>query len=64
MSSVTKPTHGLHQRYPVSALNFILSVEILAYKVRTNDKTTGIKLSENEYKLGHYADDTLMMLNQ
>ena len=47
ISSEIKPTCGICQGCPVSALIFILSVEILAHKVRTNGRITGIKQSES-----------------
>jgi hypothetical protein len=40
-----------------------LVVEILANAVRRNPRINGIKIGNNEWKIGKYADDTSLFLN-
>ena len=49
--------HGLRQGDPLSPYNFILSIELLAIKVRTDNEILGLKFKDNEIKLLLYADD-------
>jgi hypothetical protein len=57
-----KLTRGIRQGCPVSALLFILIVEILANALRKNPRITGIKLGGIEWKIGQYADDTCLFV--
>jgi len=56
------PTRGIRQGCPVSALLFILSVEILASRVRENENINGICVDKNEYKICQHADDSFLLL--
>ena len=49
---------GVRQGDPLSPYLFILAVEVLAQKIRENNKIKGIKIRENHEKLLQYADDT------
>ena len=54
----------LGRAVPFSPYLFILGVEILAEKIRTNKSVKGISLvQENEIKLSQYADDTTLILD-
>jgi hypothetical protein len=57
------PTRGIRQGCPVSALLFIMVVEILANAIRNNPRINGIKIGNDEWKIGQYADDTSLFLN-
>jgi hypothetical protein len=39
-----KNTRGIHQRRPFSALSFVISVEIMALRIRENKNINGIKV--------------------
>jgi hypothetical protein len=54
---------GIRQRCPISAYLFILCVELLAEKIRTNDSVQGIRINNIEYKILQFADDTVLILN-
>ena len=58
-----KLERGVRQGCPLSPYLFILSVEILAEKIRTNKSVKGICVQENEIKLSQYADDTTLILD-
>ena len=45
-----KPSRGVRQGFPLSPFLFILSVELLANKIRQDPKIEGIKILENEIK--------------
>jgi hypothetical protein len=63
LSSEIKPSRGIRQGCPVSALLFILAVEILAQNIRDNEKISGICVNDEEIKISQYADDTYMLLS-
>ena len=54
---------GIRQGCPLSALLFILSVEILALKIRSSNDIKGITINDTEIKLTQLADDTTLFLN-
>ena len=54
---------GVRQGCPLSPYLFILCVEILASAVRNNDRIKGICISETEYNISQYADDTTLILD-
>ena len=56
---------GIRQGCPVSALLFVLSVEMLATKIRECPELKGfnIGIKENPIKITQYADDTTLFLN-
>ena len=49
---------GLRQGCSLSALVFIIIVEVLAIKIRSDKNILGIEIGANEHKLIQYADDT------
>ena len=52
------PKRGIRQGCPMSALLFIIAVEILAQKIRQNESVEGIKVGDGELKVSQLADDT------
>jgi len=63
LSCELKPTRGIRQGCPVSALLFIISVEILAQQIRDNKNINGICINQNEHKISQYADDSYLLLH-
>ena len=59
-----RPSRGVWQGCPLSPYLFILSVEILANKIRQDPSIVGIKILGNEIKLSQFADDTNFFLCQ
>ena len=53
---------GIRQGCPMSALLFIIVVEILAINIRCNKNIKGIMLNNNEVKISLLADDTTLFL--
>jgi len=53
---------GIRQGCPLSALIFILAVELLAIGLRTNDDIHGIKIGKMSFKITQLADDTTLFL--
>ena len=58
-------TRGIRQGCPISALLFILSVEILGLQIRQQKELKGIDLGfpDKRIKTVQYADDCIMFLN-
>ena len=54
---------GVRQGCPLSPYIFLLCVEILAERIRTNKDIEGIFIKGNEIKVSQYADDTTPILN-
>jgi hypothetical protein len=54
---------GVRQGCPLSALLFILCVEILAINIRNNQSIQGIKVNGKEFKITQLADDMTLFLN-
>ena len=55
---------GIRQGCPVSALLFILCTEIMAIKLRNDNRITGFRFGNSKnIKLAQYADDTILFLN-
>lgn len=66
ISSNIAITRGIRQGCPVSALLFILAVEVMAINIRQNKNIKGIKLpgrSGEEAKISQLADDTTLFVN-
>ena len=55
-------SRGIHQGCPISALIFILAVEILAIKIRSAANVKGINIGDSVYKILQYADDSTLTL--
>jgi exonuclease III len=53
---------GIRQGCPLSALLFILAVEILSIHLRKNGKVKGVTVNNTEIKLTQLADDTTLFL--
>ena len=56
-------TRGLRQGCPISALLFIIVVEILAIKIRSNDAISGLSIQDTTFKISQYADDLTLILS-
>ena len=68
ISSVIDISSGVRQGCTISSLLFIITVQILADKIRVNNKICGINLGNvcntaiaTEVKLLQYADDMIVM---
>jgi len=55
-------SRGIRQGCPLSALLFVLVVEIMAANIRNNHNIKGIKVGEAEIKISQLADDTSLFL--
>ena len=54
---------GCRQGDPLSPYIFILCAEVLAEMVRGNTRIKGIMVTDSEFKLSQYADDTTFLLD-
>ena len=54
---------GCRQGDPIASYIFILYVEVLGYMIRKDKDVKGIEISNKEFKLSQYADDTQMLLD-
>ena len=56
-------SRGIRQGCPISALLFILYVEVLAIYIREQENIKGIMIGKNEIRITQFADDTCLYLN-
>ena len=67
ISEIFKHSRGIRQDCPLSALLFVLSVEIMALRIRNNKDIKGfqIKIDEQTHsiKISQLADDTTLYFN-
>jgi hypothetical protein len=61
-STFFHPTRGVRQGCPLSPILFVIAVELMAAKIRQNNKIRGIYIGRNEIKLSQFADDTTFFL--
>ena len=66
-SEMFRNTRGNRQVYPLSALLFVLSVEIMALRIRNNENIKGFqdKIDEinHSIKISQLVDDTTLFFN-
>ena len=55
-------SRGIRQGSPISALLFILVVEVMANSIRKNDRIKGIQLNDKTIKISPLADDTTLLV--
>ncbi len=63
LSKDVKLGRGVRQGCPLSALLFVLIVEILAINIRNNQNINGFNCQDKEIKVSLYADDSTLLLN-
>ena len=63
LSAFINIERGCKQGDPISPYLFILCAEILATKIRMNDKIKGITINNKDLILTQYADDTTVILD-
>ena len=56
-------SRSIRQGCPISALLFLLVVELLANKIRGDEDIKGIEIGNTIYKISMMADDTTLILN-
>ncbi len=56
-------SRGVGQGCPLSALIFVLTVEIMAIKIRLNPNSTGFQCKDKEIITSMYANDTSLLLS-
>ena len=54
---------GVRQGDPLSPYLFTLGVEILSIALTSNNKISGIKIKDKEFKFTQYADDLTLILS-
>ena len=55
-------SRGVRQGCPISALLFILAVEVLAISINDNKNIKGYKIGDQEIKIVQHADDSTLLL--
>ncbi len=55
-------TRGIRQGCPISALLFIIVVEVMAINIRLNNEIKGIRVDKKVIKISQLADDTTLLL--
>lgn len=54
---------GVRQGCPLSALLFLLCIEVLACKIRQNELIPGFKIADNEFKISLLAEDAVIFVD-
>ena len=62
ISKKQKMYRGIRQGCPLSALLFIIVVEILGIQIRNNKRIKGFSFGQREYKISQYADDGILLV--
>jgi len=62
LSESTKMERGVRQGCPISAMLFILAIEIMSIHIRTHNEIVGFTFDDIVHKLSQYADDTTLLL--
>ena len=63
--SIKKPmTRGIRQGCPISALLFVLTVEVMSQRIRDNVEISGFKFMNREIKIAQHADDAALTLTK
>ena len=57
-----KPQRGIKQGCPMSTNLFVIIVELLADRIRQNNRITGIKIGGQTFKISQFADDTCLYI--
>ena len=55
-------TRGIRQGCSMSALLFVLVVEVMAQMIRKNKNIEGIEIGKTEFKIAQYADDSTIFV--
>ncbi len=63
LSEKVEMHRGIRQGCPVSSLLFILALEIMSIRIRSNNDISGFMFDQIEHKLSQYADDSTLMLS-
>ena len=64
---LTKPIplkRGVRQGCPLSALLYVLVIEVLAIQLRINPNIVGFKIEGDKIVSAHYMDDTIIIIKQ
>ena len=63
MSSYFQISRGVRQGCPLSPYLFIICSDIFIRLIKFNNDITGIRIFNREFKITHYADDTVLLCN-
>ena len=62
LSNHCRMERGIRQGCSLSALLFVIAVEVLAIMIRNDKNINGVTIGETEHQLAQYADDTTVFL--